>query len=234
MDPVDVTALEDEIRHILKDLCAETGAVAASVTADDGRTGVPARTLPLGGKSFLRVELPTRSRRGEDTDAAIERAARAIRAAGRRWETDDLPEVSLGPGRGTPAERARERVVAYLQALAAIQHGQNALVIHRGRLLASARPPAELEEARWPFIARRALAAAERARGSSHADLADPDFYASTFWYGAVLVVYFAAPYATDFVRHRARLVSRELARLLPGLEPDPDPAERAAQRPRP
>jgi hypothetical protein len=32
-------------------------------------------------------------------------------------------------------------------------------------------------------------------------------------------------------VRHRARLVARELAKLLPGLEPDP--AEGAAIRPR-
>jgi hypothetical protein len=232
VDPGAVTALHDEIRHILKDLCADTGAVTAEVTAaTEARTGVPARTLPLGGRTFLRVELATRSKRGEDVEAALERAARAIRAAGRRWEVDELPEVLVGANRATPGERIRDRITAYLSALAAIQNGRNALVVHRGHLVASATPLDELESARWPFIARRAAAAAERARGSSHADLADPDFYATTFWYGAVLVVYFTAPYATDFVRHRARLVARELAKLLPGLEPDP--AEGAAIRPR-
>jgi hypothetical protein len=232
VDPGAVTALDDEIRHILKDLCADTGAVTAEVTtATDARTGVPARTLPLGGGSFLRVELGTRSKRGEEVEAALERAARAIRAAGRRWEVDELPAVLVGAGRGTPSERIRERITAYLAALAAIQSGRNALVVHRGHLVASASPLDELEAARWPFITRRAGAAAERARGSSHADLADPDFYATTFWYGAVLIVYFTGPYATDFVRHRARLVTRELAKLLPSLEPDP--AEGAAIRPR-
>jgi len=215
--------LDDEIRHILKDLCADTGVVAAAVTeAPDERSGVPARALPLGGKSFLRVELASRSRRGDDLEAAMERAARAIRAAARRWDTADLPEVAVGPGRGAATDRVRERIGAYLQALAAIQHGQNALVVVKGQVVASARPLQAIEEARWPFIARRAAAAAERTRGSSHADLADPDFYAATFWYGAVLILYFSAPYATDFVRHRARLVARELAKLLPLLEPDP------------
>jgi hypothetical protein len=225
-----VTALDDELRQILKELCADTGAIAAAVTSStDTRTGVPARTLPLGGGNFLRIELSTRSKR-EDVEATLERAARAIRAAGRRWETEELPEVAVGVGRGSPVERARERITTYLRALSSIQHGQNALVVYRGHVVGSAQPLDELEAARWPFIARRAAAAAERARGSSHADIADPDFYATTFWYGAILIVYFAAPYATDFVRHRARLVARELAKLLPGLEPDP--AEGAAIRP--
>ena len=43
-----------------------------------------------------------------------------------------------------------------------------------------------------------------------------------SFWYDAALVVLLAEPYALDFVRHRARQVARELANLLPLLEPDP------------
>ncbi len=64
-------------------------------------------------------------------------------------------------------------------------------------------------------------------------ELADPDAYVLTFWLEAALVVYFAGPYATDFVRHRARAVARELAVLLPDLEPDPA-APAAALRPPP
>ena len=112
-----------------------------------------------------------------------------------------------------------------------MQNADNALVVLRGRVIAAARPPAALEDARWPFIAKRALAAADKTTGSSHAELADPDFFALTFWYGAVLVVYFTGPYAVDFVRHRARRVARELAELLPDLEPEP-PAPATALRP--
>jgi hypothetical protein len=44
-----------------------------------------------------------------------------------------------------------------------------------------------------------------------------------SFWYDATLVVLLAEPYARDFVRHRARGVAREIANLLPLLEPDPE-----------
>jgi len=46
--------------------------------------------------------------------------------------------------------------------------------------------------------------------------------FALSFWHRAALVVFFADTYPVDFVRHRARLVARELAELLPDLEPDP------------
>ena len=79
----------------------------------------------------------------------------------------------------------------------------------------------EIETSRWPFLARRALAT--HAPGSSHGEVIDPDAYAMSFWYDAVLVVLLAEPYATDFVRHRCRQVARELCVLLPLLDPDPE-----------
>ena len=225
--------LTDDTRAILRELITDTGAIAAEITdAPEERSGVPARTVPLGGGAFLRVELPTRSRRGEDLEACLERAARALRAAARRWD-EDLPQVAIGAGRGTRHERVVERIVTFLGALAAMQHADNALVVHRGKVIASARPLGELEEARWPFIARRAAAAADKAAGSSHSELADPDFFALTFWYGAALIVYFTGPYAVDFVRHRARRVARELADLLPDLDPDPASPATALRPPR-
>jgi hypothetical protein len=222
--------LEDEVRQILRDLIEELGAVSAQITQDpDARGGVPARTRPLGDGDFLRVELGTRSRAGETpnrrstgdreaVDAALERAARQLRAAARRWEASLAPMIV---GNGTPeADKVRERIDEYLAALAAIGQVDNALLVVKGQVVASGRPRGELEDARWPFIVRRLAAA--RVPGSSHGEIADPDFYAVEFWYGAALVVYARPPYAVDFVRFRCRQVTRELAHLLPLLEPEP------------
>ena len=213
--------LDDEVREILRELVSELGAICAEITTTpEERSGVPSRTVPLGDNAYLRVELPTRGG-GGDAEASLERAARALRAAGRRWE-ETLPELAIRPGHGSHKDRVAERVGSFLAALAAVQNADNALVVLRGRVVAAARPLGALEEARWPFIAKRALAAADKTSGSSHAELADPDFFALTFWYGAALIVYFTGPYAVDFVRHRAKRVARELSDLLPDLEPDP------------
>lgn len=223
--------LEGEVREILRELVSEIGASSAEITTSpEEKSGVPARTVPLGDTAYLRVEIATRSERGGDVEAALERAARALRAAARRWD-EELPVLAIRPGHGSHKERVVDRVGAFLAALAAVQNADNALIVLRGRVVAAAKPLAALEEARWPFIAKRALAAADKSTGSSHAELADPDFFALSFWYGAVLIVYFTGPYAVDFVRHRARRVARELADLLPDLEPEP-PSPATALRP--
>jgi hypothetical protein len=227
--------LDDEVRQILRELVEELGARSAVITeAPEERSGVPARTLPLGGGGFLRVELGTRSHAGQTVDVALERCVRALRAAARRWETE-LPTMGVGggaPGEGAAGpvtvDKVKERIGAYLSALATIGPVENAVLLVKGAVIASGRALQELEEARWPFIARRVAAAREA--GSSHGELADPDFYAVEFWYGATLVLYLTPPYALDFVRFRCRQVTRELAQLLPLLEPDP--AAPAAIRP--
>ena len=62
---------------------------------------------------------------------------------------------------------------------------------------------------------------------NAHAELGGEDFYALSFWYGGCLVGFFSRPYASDFVRHRTRLVTRELAHLLSLLdEPSHDPVQ--------
>ena len=213
--------LDAEVRTILRDLVTDAGLLHAEITDQpEAGTGTPSRTVPLGGASFLRVTVGTRSPRADDLEAALERAARALRTAARRWAAE-LPTIAVGATLNHTA-KVGDRISAYLQALAAMQHADNALVVHRGRVVARARGLGELEEARWPFIVRRVMAAVDKGAGSSHAELADPDFYALTFWYGAALIVYFTGPYAVDFVRYRARRVARELADLLPELEPEP------------
>ena len=47
------------------------------------------------------------------------------------------------------------------------------------------------------------------------------------------LILLLTEPYATDFVRHRCRQVSRELCNLLPLLEPDPEAPAAIGPRPR-
>jgi hypothetical protein len=229
-------AIEDEVREVLRELIAEIGAVSARIVEHDGiRTGIPARTLALGGGEYLRVELPTRVTREQgrehDVEAAFERATRQLRAIRRRWEVARLPEVVVAPGAAPDNERVIDRIRTYMRGLASIDRATNAFVTRKALLIASAAPPDEVESTRWPFLARRALAT--HAPGSSHGEVVDPDAYAMSFWYDATLVVLLAEPYALDFVRHRCRLVARELAHLLPLLEPDPE-APAAIRRPPP
>src|SRR5204862_2803395 len=89
----------DEVRAALRALVDETSAISARIVEhDDLRTGVPARTLALGGGEYLRVELPTRHSRNVDVEAAFERATRQLRAIRRRWEIARLPEGSVSSG----------------------------------------------------------------------------------------------------------------------------------------
>ena len=214
--------LADEVRAALRELIDEIGAVSARIVEhDELRTGVPARTLALGGGEYLRVELPTRNGREVDVEAAFDRVTRQLRSIRRRWEVARLPEVSISPGVQPTNGRISERIEGYLRALAGVDRASNVFVTRGTQLIAAARQPDELEATRWPFLARRALAT--HAPRSSHGEVIDPDAYAMSFWYDAALVVLLAEPYALDFVRYRARQVARELAHLLPLLEPDPD-----------
>ncbi|HEX7841385.1 MAG TPA: hypothetical protein VF469_28095 [Kofleriaceae bacterium] len=224
--------ITDEVRAALRELVEEVGAVSAHILEyDDLRTGVPARTLALGGGEYLRIELPTRHGREVDLEAAFERAVRQLRAIRRRWDVARLPDVSVSPGAQPSQVRVAERIESYLRALAGIDRASNALVTRGTQLVAAARPPGEFEATRWPFLARRALAS--HSPHSSHGEVVDPDAYAMSFWYEAALIILLAEPYAVDFVRHRARQVARELVNLLPLLEPDPE-APAAARRPPP
>ena len=225
------TEIESEVRQALRDLVEQTGAVSARILDNDEvRTGVPARTMALGGGDYLRVELGTRTSHEHDLDAAFERVIRQLRAIRRRWEVARLPEIIVAPGMVPAKNLVVERISTYLKGLAGIDRAQNAFVARAGKLIASAREPDELEATRWPFLARRALAT--HAPGSSYGEVLDPDAYAMSFWYDCALVVLLTEPYATDFVRHRCRQVARELVHLLPMLEPDPEAPAAIRRRP--
>lgn len=220
--------LDDEVRSILRDLLAATGGAAVAIAPANGEhPDERLRVLPLGNGTELRLDLGDRDA-PDELAASIEHAVRALRAAARRWEAS-LPALAVGNGAqgATSSERATARIAGFLEALAAVQHARNACVVVDHRMIAWAATPDALDEARWPLIERRASAAAHPGE-TSHGEIVDPDVYAVTFWYGAALIVYFAGPYGVDFVRHRARLVTRELSLLLPLLDPDPTaPAQR-------
>ncbi|MEZ4359984.1 MAG: hypothetical protein R3B48_07385 [Kofleriaceae bacterium] len=220
--------IEDDVRDILQSLLADTGCRTAAIVADDGHVGVPAKRRPLGGDRSLHVELTSRSPKpdGKDpgealaVDAQLEVAARHLRAVARRWNVAQLPLMRLPPT-GASTDRVIDRIAAFLRALAGATRGENAMLVHRGTLVAAATPLDEVWASRVSFLSRRALASASPR--SSHGEVLDPDAFALTFYYHAVLIVAVDAPYAVDFVRHRCRLVARELSLLLPMLQPDPD-----------
>ena len=223
--------LEDEVRDALRELVEGIGAASARIVEnDDLRTGVPARTLALGGGEYLRVELPTRTNREHDVEAAFDRVTKQLRAIRRRWEVSRLPEVTVAPGSAPTSDRVTVQIESYMKGLAGIDRASNAFVTRGTQLVACAKPADELEDSRWPFLARRALAT--HAPNSSHGEVVDPDAYAMSFWYDAALVVLLAEPYALDFVRHRCRQVARELSNLLPLLDPDPESPAAIRRRP--
>lgn len=232
--------IEVEIRDILQALLAETGSRSVAIVDDEGQSGVPSKRRPLGGDRTLQVELATRTPKdspeeGERSEVALsidthlESAVRQLRALARRWNVAQLPLLRVPPGAASP-QRVIDRIASFLRALAGSANARNALLVRRGQLIAAASPVDELWSSRLCFLAHRAAASAPPR--SSHGEIIDPDAFALTFYYDAMLIVAIDAPYAVDFLRHRCRLVARELSLLLPMLEPDP--ATPAAVRPPP
>lgn len=233
--------LKDELRQLLRELAGATGAVSVAIAhpdtpnedgSDDEPSGgaLHSMAVPVGGGAVLRAgflcaeEPPDPNGRA----AALERTARALRACARRWDVATLPPVAFPDTARSPRSLILARIESYLRALVASLGMDNSVVTLRGRIVASARPLGELHRAQIPFTVRRVAVEADRRRGaSSHAELAGEDFYALSFWYGGCLVGFFSRPYASDFVRHRTRLVTRELAHLLSLLdEPSHDPVQ--------
>ena len=118
-----IGSLVDEVRDALRGLVEETGAVSARIVEnDDLRTGVPARTLALGGGEYLRVELPNRSTVDPGAvETAFDRVTKQLRAIRRRWEIARLPEVLVSASTTPTQDRVTERIEAYMKGLASIE-----------------------------------------------------------------------------------------------------------------
>lgn len=214
---------EDELRQLLLQLCASTGAADAFIVRDGKPAEAGVIMVPLGAGA--RLGLRDAPGETEAVSTALEHAARALRACSRRWN-EDLPALGGEPGMPLRA-RILRRIEVFLAALADTNAAVNALVTVRGKLLTSATPLTELQRERIDFMLRRVdVEVARKVGETSHAELVGDDFYATSFWFGACLVVFFVEPFSLDFIRHRARAVTRELSGLLPDLdEPPRDPA---------
>lgn len=240
--------LVDEVKQLLRELAHDTGARNVTVVHEPVLSTDPLVLVePLGHGAFLRIDLPgevsgspdqtttrgdrhtrhehapmpkQRAQEAIDTGVVV-RAVRALRACARRWQQTRVPTCSSHHDATPPTDRVHERIRAYLKALENAHGADVVLLTHRSQMVTASRPPDELTRERIPFIVRRVSAEAQRQR-NSHAELASDDFYTRTFWFGACLVLFFSAPYAEDFVRHRVRLVARELVPLLSMLDEPP------------
>jgi hypothetical protein len=231
---------EDELKQLLREFSTACGArwVAIGPPSAAPLPDDPAETdrqhAPLGRGAVLAAEWDQAppARAAASRAEALERAARAVRACARRWGVDELPELQVPPTTEAADERVLERIRAFLVALANTHAADNAIVLLKGQVVAAARPVEPLHAERLPFVIRQVDAAAARRSGSSHGEIAGEDVLAVSFWFGAHLAVFFGGPYATDFVRHRVRLVARELSQLLPLLDDPPRPPARLAPLP--
>jgi|GEM_PF-1390263 len=189
---------------------------------------------PLGRGATLQLHQP--SDQHDSVPAALERAARAIRACARRWNRNDVPAAHYSAGGPVKRDRVVDRVQRYLQAFANTAGVRNAIVTVAGELSASAAPPTELQAERLPFLLKQLANEVRRHRGeTSHVELIQPDVVLFAFWIDACLLVFVSDDYAEDFVRHRAKMVMRELTHLLPYLDDDdPDGGARVAPLPTP
>ena len=227
--------LLDEIRQLLRELTADIGAIRTEVVHSRPAFAVAnVRYSALGGGAFVRVEMPAADdacRSDLEVAAAMTRCVQALRVCARRWNRTQVPACIDSQRPDMPADRVHERIVGYLQALEN-SHGADLVVVTvRRAIVAASRAPDERYRERIPFIIRRVEVEAGR-RKTSHGEWAAAETFALSFWFDACLVAFFSAPYAPDFIRHRARLVARELVPLLSMLDEPPPTSAQVAPTP--
>ena len=221
-------AFEDQLDDILRELVREPGVIAVALgkTGEDpfaGETqGGELRRSALGAGAEL-VVLVTEADEHPGVPGAIERASREIRALTRMFQRE--PPVLSMLGRAPRTRHALlARIARYLDAFAATQGAAGVALLRGAQVVATGGQIDAARLDRLAFVRKRVDAEAEKQRGkSSHAEVHGDDVFACSFWFDAYLVAFFEGAYALDFVRHRVRLVTRELAAILPHLDEPPD-----------
>lgn len=215
-----------ELRDVLKDLVLGSGALAAEIATEDVIDDT-ALTAALGGGARL-IVWPLDGADREGLRAAVERGARALRACLRRHGETTFPALRYTREViGLTQDRIRDRIQTYLRALVATPGAHNAVITVDRETIAEAYPLDDLQHDRLNLVHKQVDAEVERRKGeTSHVEVLVGDVGAFGFWVKACLVVYIDDSCAPDFLRHRARLVMREVSQLLPHLdEPPADPA---------
>jgi hypothetical protein len=237
-------ALETEVDDILRELLREPGALAAALIrqpdAAEARFAEvePERLVraPLGQGAELVVAVAQGA--PVELPSAIERAARELRSALRRHQSPDTQLLEVALTGKIPRSRAAllRKIERLLAAFAATHGAVGVALIRAGEVVAVGGVLDEAHLERLAFLRKRVDAEASRFKGkTSHAEVIGDDVFACSFWFDAYLMVFFDRAWSTDFVRHRARVVTRELAVVLPHLDDDPHtPADVKPLPPRP
>lgn len=216
--------MEDELRELLRELVDGTGAESASVVHEPSKPNDDAevKAVPLGMGGLLEVTYAERAN-ADGRPAAIERSARALRACVRRWSVEQFPEIVVRRSHALDRNRVRDRIQSYLAAFANAQGVANAVVTVRDEVVATAEVLDELQRERIPFLLKQIAAEVRRRRGeTSHVEIVRDDLCAFAFWVDACLVAFCDGAFSSDFLRHRAKMVTREISQLLPYLDDPP------------
>ncbi len=220
--------MDGELQELLSELVENVGARSAYIEPDGvAELADGTHASPLGRGARLVVEFAEPLQDDPDRAASIERAVRALRACARRWDADSFPTVyARARPRGPEKDRVIDRIRAYLVALANAQGVTNVTVTVRDEVIASAIDLDELQRARIPFLLKQVEAEVLAHKGvTSHIEIVREDLCAFAFWVDACLVAFCEGDFSADFLRHRARMVTREIGQLLPHLdEPPPTP----------
>jgi hypothetical protein len=226
--------LEDEMTELLRELMTTSHAQAVQIIPENQALPLHSQSARLGMGCLLCATFHTR----ESADAPqtrselLDRAARALRACARRADASEWPLLRLPSESPDPRRLILARIQQFLQGLVDSSDLYQVALTCRGRLIASAYPLAEMDESRLDLLMRQLDLAAEKTVGSDHGELVRDELYAQSFWYGAALFCFSSKPYAVDFVRHRCKLVGRELVHLLTMLDGDPDTPVKTAPIP--
>jgi len=225
--------LEANLYAILRHQLAYTGATVLRITNnhEDLRPLDRYTELVTGVSLVASFADPERDDQRPSRQELIERASRALRSCYRDhadvldtvpdWPMLEFPDTSKPVREGQ--ELIRARIQQFLKGLVDSGPIRQCALLLRGRLVASALPLEEIDEAQLDLLCRQLDRASQSASGTAHGELVRSDVYAHSFWYGASLIEFASDDYAVDFVRHRSKMVAKELSNLLAMLDDGPN-----------
>ncbi len=228
---------EERLEDLLRVQLATTGATALCITRRVGSLEEHQCRSKLGQGAFLLASFaqPESGHQHPTRRELLERAAREMRALFRDTSAKTWPEMRF-PDAEVAARDPRHLILAriqqFLQALVDSSSMHQEVLVLRGTLVASAHPMDAYEEAQLDLLCRQLDKASDAAVGTAHGELARDGLYAHSFWYGAALIGFCRGEYSVDFMRHRSRIVARELVGLLEMLDGGPDKPVKQAPPP--
>lgn len=226
--------IDDDITELMRELLSLSDAHSVHIIRENQTLPLHGLCVKLGMGCLLCATFHTREPDDAPQSRAqlLEQSARSMRARIKAEGSASWPLLSLPHDRPDPRQLILARMQQFLQGLADTGRLRQVVLTSRGTLVASAFTISEIDESRLELLLRQLDVASDSAVGSTHGQLARPDVFALSFWYGAALIGFADNLYAEDFVRHRFKQVARELAHLLAMLDGDPDTPVKVAPVP--